>query len=147
MRATSSMPVVLALALAAAAACATACDRAPSSSDLPEWTPKDHASEPGRPAANQGRLGEAGDGGVAVQVELTWRNLCSNCHGPSGHGDGPQGPMFKPTDLTKADWQAKVTDADIANAIKNGKGRMPKFDLPDEIVPGLVARVRSFRGQ
>ena len=31
--------------------------------------------------------------------------------------------------------------------ITNGKGKMPKFDLPDEVVKGLVVRVRSFRGK
>jgi hypothetical protein len=51
--------------------------------------------------------------------------------------------MFKAPDLS----QSKANDDEIAGVIKNGKGRMPKFDLDDEIVRGLVGRVRSFRGQ
>lgn len=122
-----------------------ACDRAPSPTGLSEWTPKDHEQEQGRSPANQGARGDGG--GAAGLVELAWRNQCSACHGPAGHGDGPQGPMFKAADLSNPEWQDKVKDADIAAAILNGKGRMPKFDLPDEVVKGLVERVRSFRGK
>ena len=120
-----------------------ACDRAPAAESLPEWTPADHDQEPGRPPpANAGPRTDAG--GAAAMVEITWRNQCSTCHGPTGHGDGPQGPMFKAPDLTREGWSPK--DEEIAGAIKNGKGRMPKFDLPDDVVRGLVARIRSFRG-
>jgi cytochrome c oxidase cbb3-type subunit 3 len=55
--------------------------------------------------------------------------------------------MFKAADLGRDDWQSKVSDQEIAATITNGKGRMPKFELPDEVVKGLVVRVRSFRGQ
>jgi cytochrome c oxidase cbb3-type subunit 3 len=64
-----------------------------------------------------------------------------------GKGDGPQGAMFKAADLSREDWQSSVKDEQIAAAVKNGKGRMPKFDLPDDVVAGLVGRIRSFRGQ
>lgn len=123
-----------------------ACDRAPSSTGLPEWTPADHDQEPGQ--AQKGNQGAKGSGGgAAVQVELAWRNQCSTCHGAAGKGDGPQGPMFKPPDFTAAAFQDKEKDEDLENAIRNGKGRMPKFDLPDPIVLGLVARVRAFGGR
>ena len=55
--------------------------------------------------------------------------------------------MFKAADLGREDWQAKVKDEEIASTIVNGKGRMPKFELSEEIVRGLVARIRAFRGQ
>ena len=55
--------------------------------------------------------------------------------------------MFKPPDLTKDEIQGKLEDAQIAAAITNGKGRMPKFELPEDVVRGLVQRVRSFRGK
>jgi cytochrome c oxidase cbb3-type subunit 3 len=113
--------------------------------ELKEWTPADHDGE--QKSAAAARQGAKGDGGGAVVlVEATWRQQCANCHGASGKGDGPQGPMFKAADLSKEDWQAKVKDEEIAAAITNGKGRMPKFELPDDVVKGLVARVRSFRG-
>jgi mono/diheme cytochrome c family protein len=121
-----------------------ACDRAPSAEALKDWSPADHDQEPGRaPAANQGAR-TASAGGTPALVEVTWRNQCISCHGPGGKGDGPQGAMFKAADLSRAEWQSSVKDEDIAAVIKNGKGRMPKFDLPPDVVQGLVARIRAF---
>jgi cytochrome c oxidase cbb3-type subunit 3 len=55
--------------------------------------------------------------------------------------------MVQAPDLTRADWQAKVTDGEMAATIRNGKNRMPRFDLPDPVLRGLVARIRSLRSQ
>jgi hypothetical protein len=58
------------------------------------------------------------------------------------------GPMVKAPDLTREDFQARATDSDIANVIKLGRGKMPKFDsLPEPALRGLVARIRSLRGK
>jgi len=133
----------------AGAAGLAACDRAPSAEGLKEWTAADHDGEkkktgaPGSPA--QGPKSDAGD--ALAYVEITWRNQCASCHGVTGHADGPQAAMFKPPDLTNAEFQGKLEDAQIAAAITNGKGRMPKFELPEDVVRGLVQRVRSFRGK
>jgi cytochrome c oxidase cbb3-type subunit 3 len=70
----------------------------------------------------------------------------SRWRGASGHGDGPNGPLFHPRDLADPDWQAKVSDADIAASIKNGKNKMPRFDLPDPVLQGMVARIRLLKG-
>jgi hypothetical protein len=64
-----------------------------------------------------------------------------------GKGDGQMGPMLKAPDLTQEDWQSRATDAQIAAAIKNGKGKMPSFNVPDQVILGLVARVRAARGR
>lgn len=136
--------IALAFLLLAAGA---ACDRAPSAAGLAEWSPVDHDQEPGRPPPSTQGTRAADAGGTPALVEVAWRNQCSSCHGASGHGDGPQGPMFKAPDLAREDWQAKVKDDEIAATIRDGKGRMPKSDLPDDVVRGLVARVRSFRGK
>lgn len=120
-----------------------ACDRPPSV-ELKEWSTSDHDGE--QKGAKQGAKGDAGAGGANVLAEMAWRQQCATCHGNAGKGDGPQGAMFKAADLGREDWQASVKDDDIAATIKNGKGRMPKFELPDEVVRALVARVRSFRG-
>jgi mono/diheme cytochrome c family protein len=82
---------------------------------------------------------------VAELVDLAWRQQCTTCHGASGKGDGQMGPMVRAPDLTNGDWQATVSDADMATIIKNGKNRMPKFDLPMPVIAGLVARVRALR--
>ena len=131
------------------------CEGPPSAASLREWTPTDHHSTDDDKLAAQGtqgaqergggttRRGAAGD--VAQLVDLTWKQQCTNCHGAGGKGDGQMGPMLKAPDLTRADWQKTVTDADLTATIKNGKNRMPKFDLPDPVLAGLVARIRSLR--
>jgi cytochrome c oxidase cbb3-type subunit 3 len=132
---------------------AVACNGPPSAISLQEWTPADHHSTdddrlkaaPGaQPKSGPAQRGNPTDN-VAELVDLTWRQQCATCHGRSGRGDGPTGPMVKAPDLTDDQWQTSVTDADIAALIKNGKNKMPKFDLPDPVVAGLVARIRSLR--
>ncbi len=144
---TSLLPSLPSCALLAAllAGAALACDRAPSAEGLKEWTPADHEGEKKAGGGNQGPKGDGG--GAPALVEITWRAQCASCHGPGGHGDGPQGAMFKAADLSRPEWQDKIKDDEIAGAIINGKGRMPKFELPPEIVGGLVTRIRSFRGK
>ena len=51
------------------------------------------------------------------------------------------------TDLTRAEWQSSMTDAQITASIASGKGRMPRFDLPANVVQGLVARIRASKGR
>jgi mono/diheme cytochrome c family protein len=121
-----------------------ACDRPPSSEGLKEWSPSDHGGEQ-KGSTTQMPKGDAG--GTPALVEITWRMQCSTCHGMTGKGDGPQAALFKAPDLGRDDWQSKVKDEEIAAVIKNGKGRMPKFDLSDDVVGGLVARVRTFRAK
>jgi cytochrome c oxidase cbb3-type subunit 3 len=133
-----------ATAVLVAAALAAGCDRPPSV-ELKDWTPADHDGEQKSASAKQGAKGDGG--GALLLVDATWRQQCAPCHGASGKGDGPQGPMFKAADLGREDWQASVKDEDIATTIRNGKGRMPKFDLPEDVVRGLITRVRSFRAQ
>ncbi len=94
--------------------------------------------------------GDGGAGaasGINALVDLTWRAQCAQCHGESGRGDGPTGPMLKATNFTDPEWQSRVQDGEIASAIQNGKGKMPKFDLSNELVVGLVARVRQLGGR
>ena len=126
------------------------CDQPPSAEGLKDWTPPDHdRAEENQRIASGAQAAPAGSGADNTQtlVELTWRQQCAQCHGVIGHGDGPSGPMVKATDLTNAAWQDKVNDEDIAGSIRNGKNRMPKFDLPPQVVVGLVARIRATRGR
>jgi len=136
-----------ALVSAAFAAVLFACDRAPSADGLREWGPGDHDRiEDNARIARGGQPG--GQQNAEQLIEATWRAQCAQCHGVAGKGDGPQAPMFKPADLTKEEWQAKVTDAEIAAVIKNGKGKMPAFSqIPDAMIQGLVMRIRFHRGQ
>jgi hypothetical protein len=129
-----------------------ACDRPPEASSLEEWSPADHhsvddgrkgAAQPAAPRAAPGASGT--EDNVAQLVDLTWRQQCTTCHGTSGKGDGQMGPMVKAPDLTNAQWQAAISDAEMGALIKSGRNRMPKFDLPDPVIAGLVAHVRSLR--
>jgi mono/diheme cytochrome c family protein len=130
---------------------AAACDRPPSADSLKEWTAGDHHSTDddkatgGAQVARAARAASSGAPGsdVAQLVDLTWRQQCTTCHGPTGHGDGQMGPMVQAPDLTRGDWQAKMTDAEMAGLIKAGRNRMPSFNLPDPVLAGLVARIRS----
>jgi mono/diheme cytochrome c family protein len=139
-------------ALFASAALAAGCDSPPA--DLREWKASDHdrADQPAGKAARPSRLSPAPSSSAAANptltlVEVTWRNQCASCHGLIGRGDGPQGPMVHATNLTLPEWQSKVSDEEIANAIRNGKNRMPKFDFPPDVVTGLVARIRAAKGR
>ena len=137
----SSVPLIISMLL-------LGCDRPPSG-ELKPWTANDHdhAEEQARAAQGAPPAGSAKPDPQMVVVDMTWRTQCVQCHGPMGKGDGPQGPMVKAPDLTRSDWQSAVTDAQIAATIQNGKGRMPKFDLPPEILNGVVGRVRALRGR
>jgi hypothetical protein len=55
--------------------------------------------------------------------------------------------MVQAPNLTLPDRQAKLTDEQIAEVIRNGKNRMPKFDFPPDVLAGLVARIRASKGR
>jgi len=134
-----------AVVLAIFALATAACDRAPDPTG--EWSPLDH-DPPEQSQQGQGQAQPQGAGKVDVAQELAetaWSQTCSQCHGPMGRGDGPNGALVKAPDLTRADWQAKVTDQEIADRIRSGKGLMPPNDLPDTTIRALVARIRAMR--
>jgi len=53
--------------------------------------------------------------------------------------------MVRAPDLTRGDWQDKVTDQEMLETIRKGRNKMPKFDLPESVLKGLVQRIRSSR--
>ncbi len=125
----------LALILAALALGGCAPDR----SDAREWLPSDHDQPPGAASASAARPQNDG----SSLVELAWQKNCASCHGVMGRGDGPQGAMAGAPDLTRADFLSARTDAQLAESIRQGKNRMPAFDLPPSIIDGLVRRIRE----
>lgn len=132
-------------ALPAVALLLAACD--PDPGPIREWTPADHASpdkgSPDQVAEVEIEPGEEGAADAQL-VTQAWRKNCQLCHGPTGRGDGPQGPMLQAPDLTKKEWLAQATDAQIEQSIRQGKNKMPAFGhLPDAVVKGLVKRVRA----
>jgi mono/diheme cytochrome c family protein len=123
-----------------------ACDNAPS--DLRVWraTDHDHTTNPGAAQVvggpDAGPAPELAKAGLDEVVLIAWRQNCVRCHGKIGQGDGPQGRMLNATDLTSRAFQESTDDAKIAAVIRQGRGAMPPFPLPDSTVEALVRLVR-----
>ena len=113
--------------------------------DLAEWTVADHdqPEPPKRRAAASAARTHALPSPKNQVIDVTWLKQCASCHGKKGRGDGPSSPMVKARDLTQLEWQTSVTDAQLVKIIKEGKDKMPAFNLPDSVVQGLVAHVRG----
>jgi mono/diheme cytochrome c family protein len=116
--------------------------------DLRTWRAEDHdhTTNPGQDQVvagpDAGPAPELAKVGLDEVTVIAWGQNCTRCHGQIGRGDGPQGPMFKAKDLTDPAWQRSVTDEQIALTIKNGRGQMPPFPLPDSTIKSLVHLVR-----
>ena len=145
------------LPFAICSAAVVACAR--EAPDLRDWKASDHdrteesskqraapaRAQPGA-SASANVLANTTANAMVTLVEVTWRNQCAPCHGVLGRGDGPQGPMVHAPDLTSPEWQAKVTDQQIARTITTGKNRMPKFEFAPDVLGGLVSRIRAAKG-
>lgn len=79
----------------------------------------------------------------ADSAEATYKAKCQMCHGPDGKGETPTGKAMKVKNFGGEDVQ-KMSDADLAGTISNGKGKMPPYKtLTPEQVKGLVAYIRG----
>jgi cytochrome c oxidase cbb3-type subunit 3 len=97
------------------------------------------------------RATAAGDDDSASGNYLVY---CSKCHGPSGHGDGPNASTLKtsPRDFADCATMTKISDDTMFKAIKEGgaavnlPGDMPPWGqaFDDGEIKGLVAYVRTF---
>lgn len=73
-----------------------------------------------------------------------FKTNCSLCHSADGSGNSPTGKAFHAKDLRSEEVQ-KHTDAELAEVITKGRGKMPSFSAkikPDD-VQKLVAYIRS----
>ena len=72
-----------------------------------------------------------------------WAQNCASCHGNDGSGNTAMGKKLGVKDYTK---NQGFSDAEAANVIKNGKGKMKAYkQFSDADVKALVAYVRSLK--
>lgn len=69
---------------------------------------------------------------------------CVMCHGADGTGKTPMGQKMNIRDFHSAEIQ-KQSDADLARAIAQGKGKMPAYgkSLSEDQIKLLVSHVRE----
>ena len=79
-----------------------------------------------------------------VDPSALWGQHCASCHGKDGSGNTTMGKKLGVKDYTK---DQGFSDAEAANVIKNGKGKMKAYKdkLSDTDVRALVAWVRSLK--
>lgn len=90
-----------------------------------------------------------------TEARMLFMNVCAQCHGPEGQGDGPAAASLnpKPRNYTDAAWQKSVTDDEIKAIIVGGgqsvgkSGMMPpnpNLKGRDDVLNELVAIIRGF---
>jgi mono/diheme cytochrome c family protein len=79
-----------------------------------------------------------------ADASALWGQHCASCHGKDGSGSTAMGKKLGVKDYTK---DQSFSDAEAANVIKGGKGKMKgyKDKLSDADVKALVAYVRSLK--
>jgi mono/diheme cytochrome c family protein len=82
--------------------------------------------------------------GDAEAGKASFKAHCTPCHGDDAMGNTPVAKAFN-ADLNLHDTKAQsLKDSEIADIIKNGKGKMPKPPgVADADIPNLVAYIRT----
>lgn len=112
-----------------------------------DWRPTDHAQPPDIGATPAPARPVSPDEARAQAGAALFRMQCAACHGARGLGDGPAARGVVPPNLTTAELQDRVQDADIATIIRDGRGAMPGFGstIDESGIAALVVHVRSLR--
>jgi len=100
-----------------------------------------------------GRIARAAGPDLAAARD-NYATFCLKCHGASGQGNGPAAASLhtRPRNYTDCALMAKIPDATLFKAIKDGGAsvglspEMPSWStgFDDDEIHGLVAYVRSF---
>jgi mono/diheme cytochrome c family protein len=79
-----------------------------------------------------------------ADASALWGQHCASCHGKDGSGNTAMGKKLGVKDYTKSQ---DFSEAEAANVIKNGKGKMKGYaaKLSDADVKALVAYVRGLK--
>jgi mono/diheme cytochrome c family protein len=86
-----------------------------------------------------------------VKTVRLWKAKCASCHGVDGRGKTETGEKLAIPDMTVADWQKKITDAQMKTSILDGVKRPGKAEgmdpykdkLAPEQVDALIVHVRT----
>jgi mono/diheme cytochrome c family protein len=85
---------------------------------------------------------------AAKQILPVYLDKCSECHGETGQGNGPQAKMYdpRPRMLTDAPHLSTVTDGELFYVISQGHKPMPSYKrkLTEDQRWQLVLLVRAF---
>jgi len=85
---------------------------------------------------------------AAKQILPVYLDKCSECHGETGQGNGPQAKMYdpRPRMLTDAPHLATVTDGELFYVISQGHKPMPSYKrkLTEDQRWQLVLLIRAF---
>ena len=88
--------------------------------------------------------------GIAATAQDTpaalFQSKCAMCHGPEGNASTPMAKNMGLKPLTGPEVQ-KMSDAQLATLITNGKGKMPalKGKLTDDQIASMVKYIRSLK--
>jgi mono/diheme cytochrome c family protein len=88
--------------------------------------------------------------GEVDKGKALYTNKCQLCHGISGDGKSHAAAFLnsKPADFTDPKFWEKVDEKKMAEAIENGKGEMPAFDLKREEMQAVIDYImKSFKPQ
>ena len=74
-----------------------------------------------------------------------FQRTCSSCHGSDGRGIQRLGLIKPPRDLTQSEFHAQITDLQLREVIRYGKGQMPAFGglMADEDIGHVITFIRS----
>ncbi len=73
----------------------------------------------------------------------TFKTNCTLCHAADGSGNSPTGKALKAKDFSSDEVQKK-SDAELADVISKGRGKMPAFGskFSADVIKSLVAYIR-----
>jgi cytochrome c6 len=76
----------------------------------------------------------------------TYKAKCAGCHAADGSGNTPAGKSTKALPFSSPEI-VSASDADLAAATKNGKGKMPAYNgkLTDAQITEVIAYVRTLQ--
>jgi cytochrome c553 len=87
-----------------------------------------------------------------ADAAANWKEHCAKCHGDDGKGNTKMGRKLDIRDISKADVQAKFTDAEAMKAMKEGlkdkDGKVsmkPAEGLSEDDMKALVGYVRGLK--